>query len=120
MISVIGKEKFSYTYDPVWEGVGATQMKVTEDMTDGKAHIGVLQGNNAPVTMMDKRLHSVPKAWKNSVWRKPSIEIDEDYFGTYHIEKNMTLEVPYKRTEGRRLAALLLRWLPYHASWLLE
>ena len=32
---------------------------------------------------------------KNSAWRNPSIEIDEDYWGTYHIEKNMTLEVPY-------------------------
>jgi len=93
-LSVIGKEKFSYTYDPIWEGVGATQMKITEDMTDGKAHIGVLQGNTAPVTMTD------PKGYSqfSTAWKKPSIEIDEDYFGTYHIEKNMTLEVPYKRT----------------------
>ena len=40
-----GKEKFNYTYDPVTEGVGYTQMKVIEDVTDGKAHIGVLQAN---------------------------------------------------------------------------
>ena len=39
------KEKFNYTYDPVWEGVGYTRMKVNEDVTDGKAHIGVLQSN---------------------------------------------------------------------------
>jgi len=101
-LSVIGKEKFSYTYDPVWEGVGATQMRITEDMTDGKAHIGVLQGNNAPVTMMD------PSGYTqfSTAWKKPSIEIDEDYFGTYHIEKNMTLEVPYKRTASSE------DWLP--------
>ena len=30
-----------------------------------------------------------------SALKNPSIEIDEDYWGTYHIEKNMTLEVPY-------------------------
>ncbi len=29
--------------------------------------------------------------------KNPSIEIDEDYWGTYHIEKNMTIEVPYKK-----------------------
>ena len=34
-------------------------------------------------------------AAKKSAWKNPSIEIDEDYWGTYHIEKNMTLEVPY-------------------------
>ncbi|MDD1740215.1 MAG: hypothetical protein LUQ30_05235, partial [Methanothrix sp.] len=30
-----------------------------------------------------------------AMWKDPAIEIDEDYWGTYHIEKNMTLEVPY-------------------------
>jgi hypothetical protein len=28
------------------------------------------------------------------MWYDPAIEIDEDYWGTYHIEKNMTLEAP--------------------------
>ena len=39
------KEKFNYTYDPVWEGIGSTEMKINEDVTDGKTHIGVLQAN---------------------------------------------------------------------------
>ncbi len=30
-----------------------------------------------------------------SALKNPSIDIDEDYWGTYHIEKNMTIEVPY-------------------------
>ena len=44
-LEINAKEKFNYTYDPVWEGVGYTQMKINEDVTDGKAHIGVLQSN---------------------------------------------------------------------------
>ena len=45
-------------------------------------------------------------------WRNPAIEIDEDYWGTYHLEKNISLEVPYKiDLSSRGLAALLLRWL---------
>jgi hypothetical protein len=32
---------------------------------------------------------------RRSAIQNPAIEIDEDYWGTYHIEKNMTLEVPY-------------------------
>ena len=39
------KEKYNYTYDPELVGIGYTQMKVVEDVTDGKAHIGVLQAN---------------------------------------------------------------------------
>jgi hypothetical protein len=94
------KEKFNYTYDPVFEGVAYTRMTVEEDVTDGKAHIGVLQANrdfaSSNPTLENTNLVD-PKVvnFRNSAWRNPSIEIDEDYWGTYHIEKNMTLEVPY-------------------------
>ena len=44
-LNLVAKEKFNYTYDPEIVGVGYTQMKVNEDMTDGKAHIGVLQAS---------------------------------------------------------------------------
>ena len=88
------KDLFNYTYDPETIGVGYTRMTINEDVTDGKAHIGVLQAadNNAALNSQDMitPFDKIQTAWKN-----PSIEIDEDYWGTYHIEKNMTLEVPY-------------------------
>ena len=40
------KDKINYTYDPELLSVGYTQMKVNEDVTDGKVHIGVLQAND--------------------------------------------------------------------------
>jgi hypothetical protein len=98
-LDVTLKEKVNYTWDPVFEGVGYTQMKVVEDVTDGKAHFGVLQANTNAASMIGSTLSDVSDSqfanMKNSAWRKPDIEIDEDYWGTYHIEKNMTLEVPY-------------------------
>jgi hypothetical protein len=88
------KDLFNYTYDPETIGVGYTRMTINEDVTDGKAHIGVLQAadNNAALNSQDM---ITPFGKIQTAWKNPSIEIDEDYWGTYHIEKNMTLEVPY-------------------------
>jgi hypothetical protein len=89
-LNVLVKDK-NYTYtDPVYEGVGYTSMSIIEDVTDGKTHIGVLQGE--PNSMSNTGYNIPP----TTAWKDPLIEIDEDYVGTYHIEKNMTLEVPYK------------------------
>jgi hypothetical protein len=91
-LEIVAKDKMNMTWDPELVSVGYTQMKLVEDVTDGKAHIGVLQANSnfAATIAEDLAVSSFKSAWRN-----PSIEIDEDYWGTYHIEKNMTLEVPY-------------------------
>jgi len=93
-LEVTGKEMFNYTYDPEKIGVGYTQMKINEDVTDGKAHIGVLQAGEDFADIYGRPDLTILESG-STAWRKPSIEIDEDYWGTYHIEKNMTLEVPY-------------------------
>jgi len=102
-LEIVAKDKRNLTWDPELESVGYTQMKIVEDVTDGKAHIGVLQAsddwpNNISVAKMPDfaNTDTLNKfGTVNSAWKKPAIEIDEDYWGTYHIEKNMTLEVPY-------------------------
>ena len=112
-LEIVAKDKRNLTWDPELESVGYTQMKIVEDVTDGKAHIGVLQANedflnNDDVAQPDytnpdtlNQLGNIRSAWEN-----PSIEIDEDYWGTYHIEKNMTLEVPYHLIQKKE------DWLP--------
>lgn len=109
-LEVTLKEKSNFTFDPVWEGVGYTNMKIVEDVTDGKAHIGVLQGDHTSVDQFDIPHNAMSLAGEtafiSTAWKKPSIEIDEDYWGTYHIEKNMTLEVPYKKSTAKE------DWLP--------
>ena len=94
VLEITAKDKMNMTWDPELESVGYTQMKIVEDVTDGKAHIGVLQADQNFANSMFGDLSNGFRSRK-SAWKNPSIEIDEDYWGTYHIEKNMTLEVPY-------------------------
>ena len=89
-IDVIVKDKQYYYGDPIYQGVGYTSMKINEDVTDGMVHIGVLQGEP---NSMNRTGYDVGRY---SAWKDPMIEIDENYVGTFHIEKNMTLDVPYK------------------------
>jgi hypothetical protein len=53
-------------------------MSIKENVTEGQAHLGVLQGS-------DKR---------GDVWRDPSLEIDQDYFGTFQLQTNTSLGQP--------------------------
>jgi len=92
-LEVLVKDKNYNLTDPIDQGVGYTSMKVTEDVTDGITHFGVLQGQAAD---MSSAGYTVPQ-W--TARKDALIEIDEDYVGTYHIEKNMTIEVPYKYEE---------------------
>jgi len=80
-------------------GISSMQMKVNEDVTDGKVHIGAIQG--PPQDIWDSVIPPTATAIKD-----PTLEIDEDYVGTYHIEKNMTMSMPY----GHLLA--YQDWLP--------
>jgi opacity protein-like surface antigen len=63
-------------------GLAITHMKIDENVTDGRIHVGVLQGSDDSDSSM-------------SAWKKPAMEIDEDYIGTYHIYKNMTISTSY-------------------------
>ena len=57
-----------------------TSMRFEEYVTDGKAHLGVLQGN----TVNDK----------GTTRKDPVMEVDQNYQGTFHIETDMMLEWP--------------------------
>lgn len=63
---------------------GGVHMMVEEDVQEGKVSIGALQGG---VT----RNGQPPSA---TALRNPDLDIEEDYIGNFHIEKNMTLDVP--------------------------
>jgi hypothetical protein len=69
-------------------GYSGMQMKVSEDVQEGRVSIGVLQGGTPGIGQP-------PSA---SALRKPLIEIDEEYVGTFHIEKNMSIRVPFGQT----------------------
>ena len=64
----------------------STQMRIDETVTDGKVHIGALQGSDASGWETGRGGTGSP----TSAWKNPAIEIDEEYIGTYHISKNIT------------------------------
>ena len=92
-LSLTVKDYTNFTYDPTLTSNAFSQMKIKEDVGEGKIHIGVLQASYQYGSTLFDAANHLNSAWK----RKPAIEIDEDYFGTYHVEKNMTLSVPYSR-----------------------
>ena len=73
-----------------------SMMNISEDMTDGRAHIGLLQGDPDIVSKEDddENMFIV-----NTAWKKPLVDVDEDYWGTYHIEKLMNLTASVDETE---------------------
>jgi len=85
-------------------------MSINEDVTDGKIHLGVLQGTKTNVANLNSMSTSPigdadgsfinptlgAPGTRGEAWRNPAIEIDEDYWGKYHLEKNISLEVPYQ------------------------
>jgi hypothetical protein len=92
-LSATVKDWKNFTYDPLFQSNAITQMSLKEDVGEGKIHIGVLQANN---DFVGTPLLLPGASGKHATaWYKPAVEIDEDYFGTYHVEKNMTLSVPY-------------------------
>jgi hypothetical protein len=68
-----------------------TQMKIDEIVTEGKVHIGALKGRSA----------SIPGPGIGgtdpliNAWKDPDLETEEDYIGTYHILRNMTINSSY-------------------------
>lgn len=107
-LEVLAKENYTHIYDPTYEGVGVIQMKVNEHVDDGKIHFGVFKANGdlTAEEWVPAFQSNNPYSFGWNVWKDPSIEIDEDYFGTYDIVKNMTLETPYKLVQKSE------DWLP--------
>ncbi|MCK9566958.1 MAG: hypothetical protein M0Q43_13040 [Methanothrix sp.] len=70
-----------------------TAMDVEEDLIDGRAHFGVLQLEGIPADEEpeegSEEVQVLGLAMK--AWKKPLIDIDEDYVGSYHIKKNMDI-----------------------------
>lgn len=74
-----------------------TTMNIEDDLIEGRAHFGVLQLEGIPQDEVPEK-DSEEKSEDVQVlglamraWKKPLIEMDEDYVGNFHIKKNMNL-----------------------------
>lgn len=76
----------------VWVPMEVTAMKVQEDLTDGKAHFGVLQLPENGLTAKELQ--------------NPITNVNEDYIGSYHLMKNMIVTTTFPTS------VLYDDWLP--------
>ncbi|AET63791.1 hypothetical protein [Methanothrix harundinacea] len=72
---VVGS-KAGYTSSPE-DGYGLARMRIEEEVTEGTVHIGELVAGTGD------------DCKGNNGWKNPKIEIDENYVGTFKIQKNM-------------------------------
>jgi hypothetical protein len=72
--------------DSEYSSTTSTQMRIDENVIEGKVHIGALQGSEASGWGAGRD----GRGPTTSAWKNPAIEIDEEYIGTYHISKNIT------------------------------
>lgn len=61
-------------------------MKIDETVTEGKVHIGAFQADASQNGAGQRNGSKVANAWKD-----PLLEMEEEYIGTFHISKNMTI-----------------------------
>ncbi len=93
-----------HRFGPEYSGSSSTasaRMMIDENITDGKVHIGILQGSDAA----EQDARSDWSSPRENAWREPSLEIDEDYIGTFQIYKNMSID------NSRNLANRSDSWL---------
>jgi hypothetical protein len=83
-------------------GYSGIQMKVSEDVQEGRISIGVLKGGTSGAGMP-------PSA---TALRNPTLEIEEDYIGTFHIQKNISIQEPVRQI-WQNYSWLPCRWIEY-------
>jgi len=83
--------------DSEYSSTTSTQMRIDENVIEGKVNIGALQGSDASGWETGRG------GWgpTTSAWKNPAIEIDEEYIGTYHISKNIT----FSKSEHKLMSA---------------
>jgi hypothetical protein len=83
-------------------------MRIDETVTEGKVSIGAFQADLSSQDGTD--LESSRK--KSNPWRNPALMIEEEYIGTFHISRNMTIKSNYI-IQGEKY-----RWLGYDSVYL--
>jgi len=83
-------------------------LNVEEDLTEGKSHFGALQLAEYPRDEEPEDEEEEPATLGTAMklWQKPLVELDEDYIGSFHMKKNMTLTLEEDDEEWD------LAWLP--------
>jgi hypothetical protein len=66
-------------------------LNVEEDLKEGKSHFGALQLTGYPRDEEPEYGEPATPGTAMKLWQKSQAVLDEDYIGSFHIKKNMTL-----------------------------
>jgi hypothetical protein len=88
LLASVEYDHYSDTDDIPSKGLARSLMNIDINVTSGKAHIGMLQGNISTLDSLDP---------DRSAWNKPDIAIDEDYTGTFELKTRMNLTLPISK-----------------------
>lgn len=84
-----------------------TYMHLNEDLVSGRVHVGALQLPGIPRDeVSEDESEPVVLGPAMKAWHTPIFVLDEDYIGTYHIEKNLNLYISEEEEEEE------VDWLP--------
>lgn len=83
-------------------------MRIDETVTEGKVNIGAFQADLTSQDGADK----VAGGKMSNLWKNPALEMEEEYIGTFHISRNMTISSSYVMQRGGH------SWLGYESAYL--
>jgi len=83
-------------------------MRIDETVTEGKVSIGAFQADQSSQNGAD--LESSSKM--SNYWKNPALMMEEEYIGTFHISRNMTIKSNYI-IQGENYS-----WLGYDSAYL--
>ncbi len=73
--------------DSTWTSSTSLGMRIDETVTEGKVNIGAFQADQSSQDGMDQ----VAGSLASNPWKNPALEMEEEYIGTFHISRNMTI-----------------------------
>lgn len=94
--------------DSAWISSSSLGMRIDETVTEGKVNMGAFQ---ADLSSQDD-VGQVAGGKAGKPWKDPALEMEEEYIGTFHISRNMTIDSNYAIRRGD------CSWLGYESPYL--
>ena len=94
--------------DSAWISSTSLGMRIDETVTEGKVNMGAFQADLSSQDVVGQ----VAGGKAGKPWKDPALEMEEEYIGTFHISRNMTLNSNYVIQGGEYI------WLVYESPYL--
>ena len=94
--------------DSKWISSSSMGMRIDETVTEGKVSVGAFQ---ADLSSQDE-MGQIAGGKASKPWKDPALEMEEEYIGSFHISRNITINSSYIIKRGA------YSWLGYESAYL--